>query len=133
MRAWLKDHDWEAITEINEGICAKANCLHKKNSAKGNRVENLWKENHTVKMTLEDGIMFCKRIHFAEPFINMNGNTMAAVALASTKKLTPKTCTKVELDNAICAIVAGTDQGVEAIIVRNESRTIDPPTGPEFV
>lgn len=134
MRTWLKDFSWDMITEINLQLCQKAECPHKANSTKGDRIKTLWETHQNKNMTLEEAALFCKRIHFAEPFINMNGNTMAAIAIRATKELLPKTCAKTDLDEAICTIVAGTVQGREEIILKNESENIDPPKldGPEM-
>lgn len=78
-------------------------------------------------MTLQEMVLFCKRIHFREPFVNMNGNTLAAVALEAIDSLIPRTCTKTDLDEAICAVIAGTVHGREEIVLKTESESIDPP------
>lgn len=134
MRAWLKDTDWTLLQKANQQLCEKANVPHKISSATGKKAEAFWTENHTKKMTLEETMLFCKRMHFREPFINMNGNTLAAVALEAIDKYIPKTCTKSELEEAICTVVAGTVQGREEIILQNESLIWDPPKkeGPEM-
>lgn len=62
-----------------------------------------------------------------EPFVNLNGNTLAAVALETSEHHIPKTCSKSELEEAICTIIAGTVQGLEERILKKESRAIDPP------
>ena len=106
---------------VNKRLCEKGACLHKCSSSKGDRIKNLWEENKGDKFTLEELVLFCKRIHFAEPFINLNGNTLAAIALDATERLIPKTCSKTELENTICTIIAGTVQGKEEIILKKES------------
>ena len=95
-------------------------------TAGGKKAEQLWEENREKPMTLQEMVLFCKRIHFREPFVNLNGNTLAAVALESIDTHIPRTCSKTGLDEAICTVVAGTVQGREEIILQEESESMDP-------
>ena len=128
MKAWLQNFDWDAIVEINQALCEKGQCPHKQSSGKGDRIKTLWENHRPQKMTLEEMVMFCKRIHFAEPFIMLNGNTFAAVALRATQELLPKTCGKTQLDEAICTIIAGTVQSREEFTLQAESLELENPT-----
>jgi hypothetical protein len=134
VRGWLKNWDWTAIVETNQKLCEKGRCFHKISTAGGAKAQALWEENREKPMTLQEMVLFCKRIHFREPFVNMNGNTLAAVALEASEHHIPKTCSKYELEEAICTVVAGTVQGREEIILKTESEAIDPPklSGPEM-
>lgn len=134
MRKWIAETPWELIVLANQRLCEKANCLHKISSTGGAKAQALWEKNREKAMTLEEMVRFCKRLHFREPFVNLNGNTLAAVALESAEPHIPETCTKSELEETICAVVAGTVQGREEIILKTESESTDPPKpeGPEM-
>lgn len=125
MRDWLKNWDWLAVVETNQQLCEKANCFHKISTAGGKKAEQLWEENRVKPMSLQEMVLFCKRIHFIEPFVNLNGNTLAAVALESIDNYIPKTCPKSELEEVICTIIAGIVQGREEIILEAESGSIN--------
>lgn len=127
MKTWLRATPWKLLVLANQQLCEKANCFHKVSTAGGKKAEQLWEENRAKPMSLQEMVLFCKRIHFIEPFVNLNGNTLAAVALESSRNYIPKTCSKPELEESICTIIAGTVQGREEIILKTESDIIDPP------
>jgi len=134
VKAWLSETPWELLVLANQQLCEKAGCMHKISTASGKKAEEFWGANHQKKMSLQDMVLLCKRVHFQEPFVNMNGNTLAAVALEASEPHIPKTCSKTELEEAICTIIAGTVQGREELLLKAESETLDPPKkdGPEL-
>jgi hypothetical protein len=81
VKPWLRETPWELLVLANQQLCEKANCFHKISTAGGKKAEKLWEENRPKPMSLQEMVLFCKRIHFIEPFVNLNGNTLAAVAL----------------------------------------------------
>jgi hypothetical protein len=126
MKCWLENIPWENIVKANQVLCEKADCMHAV-SRNGTKAENLWETQQDKKMSLEEMVMFCKRIHFIEPFVMLNGNTLAAVAIHAIQEMIPKTCSKYDLEESICTIIAGTVQGLEEKILKRESDEIDPP------
>ena len=86
-RAWLADFTWEIVTAQNAVLCAAKNALHKPTSDGHAATKELWEQQHTQDMRLDEAVDLCRRCHRKAPFCFYNGNTFASIIALVIKKL----------------------------------------------
>ena len=77
--AFIKNWDWESVTGINRGTCARGGAQHGINSEAGGACAEGWeRQRHTV-VTLGETLDFLKSCHRQAPFLFFNGNTFSFI------------------------------------------------------
>jgi hypothetical protein len=107
--AFVENWDWESVTGINRGTCARGGAQHGINSETGSACAEGWeRQRHTVA-TLGETLDFLKSCHRQAPFLFFNGNTFSFIgrelALALFSDLPPMR--KKEVASIIAHYVAG--------------------------
>lgn len=115
-QAWLADFTWEIVTAQNAVLCAAKNALHKPTSDGHAATKELWEQQHTQDMRLDEAVDLCRRCHRKAPFCFYNGNTFASIIALVIKRL-PLSAEKAYIIRSLAGhIVAGvaTDEEVRA-------------------
>ena len=107
--AFVENWDWESVTGINRGTCARGGAQHGINSETGSACSEGWeRQRHTVA-PLGETLDFLKSCHRQAPFLFFNGNTFSFIgrelALALFSDLPPMR--KKEVASIIAHYVAG--------------------------
>ncbi|WCJ59457.1 hypothetical protein NXS98_17350 [Fontisphaera persica] len=76
--AWLADHPWETVGEINRELCAKPETPHRPGPGHDS-TRQWWETARQQRMTFREFLDLCRRCHAANPFAFFNGNTFARV------------------------------------------------------
>ena len=77
--AFLKNWDWQSVTSINRGACARGGALHGINSETGAACAAEWKAVHVQALTFGDTLDLLRSFHRKAPFFFLNGNTFATI------------------------------------------------------
>ncbi len=77
---WLAAFDWEAVTAMNAGLCAKTGSLHRPTSDGHEPCREKWVASYRDEMSFRETLVFLKASHRLAPFCFNNGNTFAAIA-----------------------------------------------------
>jgi hypothetical protein len=108
-KAWLARHSWEAVTAINEQLCAGGSAFHGPTSDGHEDARTLWEANHQREMSLQEAVELCRRCHRIAPFCFFNGNTFAAIIKMVTQTIQGLDARDTYALRSICShIVAGT-------------------------
>ena len=97
-------------------LCAAKNALHKPTSDGHAATKELWEQQHTQDMRLDEAVDLCRRCHRKAPFCFYNGNTFASIIALVIKRL-PLSAEKAYIIRSLAGhIVAGvaTDEEVRA-------------------
>ena len=73
--AFIKNWDWQLVTSLNRGACARGSAQHGFNSKTHRAVEKEWDEKRRLELTLD----FLKHCHRRAPFLFFNGNTFSDI------------------------------------------------------
>ncbi|MCX8156359.1 MAG: hypothetical protein N3J91_07930 [Verrucomicrobiae bacterium] len=76
--AWLANHPWETVVEINRELCAKPETPHRPGPGY-EATRQIWETARQQRMTFREFLDLCRRCHAANPFAFFNGNTFARV------------------------------------------------------
>jgi hypothetical protein len=74
--AFVKNWDWQHVTDLNRGSCERGKAQFGNNSETHERVRQLWETARTQVLTLGETLDFLFQCHRAAPFLFFNGNTL---------------------------------------------------------
>ena len=80
VKSWLEPFDWDFVVEVNRGLCARKNALHKPTSDGYLPAKQLWEQSQLKQITFSEALQVCFRCHRLAPFCFYNGNTFAGIA-----------------------------------------------------
>ena len=78
--AWLKAVPWDAVTIINQQLCAAKHAQHGPTSEGHQPARELWDTTHPHPLDLNELVELCRQCHRLAPFLNYNGNTFVVIA-----------------------------------------------------
>jgi HAMP domain-containing protein len=78
--AFIKNWDWQFVTSLNRGACARGGAQHGFNSETQEACRREWEEKQRQILSLDDTIEFLRHCHRRAPFLFFNGNTFADIA-----------------------------------------------------
>lgn len=79
IRSWLAPYSWEFVTAQNALLCQAKGALHQPTSDGHGPTRQLWEEQHTQPMRLDEAVGLCRQCHRLAPFCFYNGNTFAGI------------------------------------------------------
>ena len=77
--AFIKNWDWESVTGINRGTCARGGAQHGINSEAGGACAEGWERQRGIVATLGETLDYLKSCHRQAPFLFFNGNTFSFI------------------------------------------------------
>jgi hypothetical protein len=77
--AFLKNWNWQSVTSINRGACARGKALHGINSETGAACAAEWEVVHVQALTFGETLDLLRSFHRKAPFLFLNGNTFATM------------------------------------------------------
>ena len=103
--AFVENWDWESVTRINRGACARGGAQHGINPEAGGACAEGWERQRHAVVTPGETLDFLKSCHRQAPFLFFNGNTFSFIgrelALVLFSDLPP--VRKKEIASAACA------------------------------
>src|ERR1051325_11656608 len=75
--AFIQNWDWQLVTSLNRGACARGGAQHGLNSETHPAVAREWEEQRNRSCSLRETIDFLRACHRRAPFLFFNGNTFA--------------------------------------------------------
>lgn len=77
---WLKAIPWDAVTIINQQLCAAKHAQHGPTSEGHAPSRDLWAKTHPHPLDLNELVELCRQCHRLAPFLNYNDNTFVVIA-----------------------------------------------------
>jgi hypothetical protein len=78
--AFIKNWDWQLVTDLNRGSCERGKAQHGHSSENSEKVRERWASIWQQELTLGETLDFLLWCHRKAPFLFFNGNTFGEIA-----------------------------------------------------